>query len=66
MVLTFTSRFYTMLATQYGPTQEFIQPHTRQQNGIVERLIRNIKEQCIWMRNFGYLGQAHLAIGKWL
>ncbi|WP_404764699.1 transposase [Vibrio alginolyticus] len=64
--LVFTSRLYTRLAMQYGLTQEFIQPHTPQQNGMVERLIRTIKEQCIWMHNFGSLSEAHFAIGKWL
>ncbi len=64
--LVFTSRLYTMLAMQYGLTQEFIQPHTPQQNGMVERLIRTIKEQYIWMHNFDSLNEARFAICKWL
>ncbi|WP_343033969.1 IS3 family transposase, partial [Vibrio agarilyticus] len=56
--LVFTSRLYTTLAMQYGLTQEFIQPHTPQQNGMVERLIRTIKEQCIWMHNFTSMHEA--------
>ncbi|PMO63180.1 integrase [Vibrio breoganii] len=64
--LVFTFRLYTTLAMQYSLTQEFIQPHTPQQNGMVERLIRTIKEQCIWMHNFGSLSEARFAIGKWL
>ncbi|MEZ9553296.1 transposase [Vibrio breoganii] len=62
--LVFTSRLNNTLAMQYGLTQEFIQPHTPQQNGMIERLIRTIKEQCIWMHNFGSLGEARFAIVK--
>ncbi|WXS19704.1 DDE-type integrase/transposase/recombinase (plasmid) [Salmonella enterica subsp. enterica serovar Infantis] len=45
--LVFTSRHYTRTVYQYGLKQEFIQPHTPQQNGMVERLIRTVKEQCL-------------------
>lgn len=64
--LVFTSKLYTGTAYQYGLKQEFIQPHTPQQNGMVERLIRTIKEQCLWMHNFSSLPEARNAIGKWL
>uniref|UniRef100_UPI001C631407 integrase core domain-containing protein n=1 Tax=Nitrosospira multiformis TaxID=1231 RepID=UPI001C631407 len=33
-------------ALAYGLRQEFITPHCPQQNGMVERLIRTLKEQC--------------------
>ena len=64
--LVFTSKLCTRLAYQYGLKQEFIRPHTPQQNGMVERLIRTIKEQCIWMHNFESLTEARFAIGKWI
>jgi putative transposase len=44
--LVFTSRSYTALVRSYGLKQEFITPHCPQQNGMVERLIRTLKEQC--------------------
>jgi len=31
----------------YGLRQEFITPHCPQQNGMVERVIRTLKEQCV-------------------
>ena len=43
--LVFTSRHYTRLVRSYGLEQEFITPHCPQQNGLVERVIRTIKEQ---------------------
>lgn len=64
--LVFTSKLFTQMAYQYGLKQEFIRPHTPQQNGMVERLIRTIKEQCIWMHNFESLSEARSAIGKWI
>ncbi|WP_211091861.1 integrase core domain-containing protein [Vibrio agarilyticus] len=64
--LVFTSRLYTTLATQCGLTQGFIHTHTPQQNGMVERLIKTIKEQCIWIHNFTSMHEARAAVGKWL
>jgi putative transposase len=37
--LVFTSRSYTALVRSYGLRQEFITPHTPEQNGMVERVI---------------------------
>ena len=50
--LVFTSRRYTRNVYHYGIRQEFIRPHTPQQNRMVERLIRSVKEQCLWPHNF--------------
>ena len=50
--LVFTSRRFTKTVYHYGLQQEFIQPHTPQQNGMVERLIRTVKEQCLCLHNF--------------
>lgn len=44
--LVFTSRNYTALVRSYGLRQEFITPHCPQQNGMIERVIRTLKEQC--------------------
>ncbi len=63
--LVFTSRLYTIMAYQYGLTQEFIRPHTPLQNGMVERLIRRVKEQCLWLHSFESLSAARLALGRW-
>tara|TARA_R100000306_G_scaffold53756_1_gene50655 strand:+ start:5149 stop:5481 length:333 start_codon:yes stop_codon:yes gene_type:complete len=44
--LVFTSRQFTKTVYQYGLKQEFIRPHTPQQNGMVERLIRTVKSNA--------------------
>nr|WP_278044760.1 hypothetical protein [Pigmentiphaga kullae] len=42
--MVFTSRSYTALVRSYGLRQEFITPHCPQQNGMIERVIRTLKE----------------------
>lgn len=49
--LVFTSRDYTRLVRSYG-LQEFITPHCPQQNGMAERVIRTLKEQCVHRHRF--------------
>lgn len=48
----FTSRDYTRLVRSYGLKQEFITPHCPQQNGMVERVIRTFKEECVHRHRF--------------
>ena len=64
--LVFTSRHYTALVKNYGLKQEFITPHCPQQNGMMERLIRSLKEQCVHRQRFESLSHASRAIGDWI
>jgi len=64
--LVFTSRAYTALVRSYGLLQEFITPHCPQQNGMMERLIRSLKEQCVHRQRFESLAHADRAIGDWI
>jgi putative transposase len=64
--LVFTSRSYTALVKSYGLQQEFITPHCPQQNGMVERLIRTIKEQCVHRYRFETIQHASRVIGDWI
>ena len=64
--LVFTSRSYTALVKSYGLQQEFITPHCPQQNGMVERLIRTIKEQCVHRYRFETIQHASRALGDWI
>ncbi len=61
--LVFTSRSYTALVRGYGLRQEFITPHTPEQNGMVERVIRTLKEQCAHRHRFETLQHASRVIG---
>jgi len=64
--LVFTSRSYTALVRGYGLRQEFITPHTPEQNGLVERVIRTLKEQCVHRHRFETLQHASRVIGDWI
>lgn len=64
--LVFTSRSYTALVRSYGLRQEFITPHSPQQNGLVERVIRTLKEQCVHRHRFETLQHASRVIGDWI
>ena len=64
--LVFTSRSYTALVRSYGLQQEFITPHCPQQNGMVERVIRTLKEQCAHRHRFESLQHASRVIGDWI
>lgn len=64
--MVFTSRSYTALAKNYDLKQEFITPYTPQQNGLVERMIRTLKEQCIHRHRFETLQHANRVIDDWI
>lgn len=64
--LVFTSRNYTRLVRSYGLRQEFITPHSPEQNGMVERVIRTLKEQCVHRHRFESLQHASRVIGDWI
>lgn len=64
--LVFTSRSYRRLIRSYGLKQEFITPHIPQQNGMVERLIRTLKEQCVHRHRFETIQHANRVIGDWV
>lgn len=62
----FTSRGFTALVRSYGLRQEFFTPHCPQQNGVVERVIRTVKEQCLHRRRFEILQHASRVIADWI
>lgn len=64
--LVFTNRDYTRLVRSYGLQQEFITPHCPQQNGMVERVIRTLKEQCVHRHRVGSQTHALRVITDWI
>ncbi|MDK3075697.1 integrase core domain-containing protein [Sedimentitalea sp. JM2-8] len=64
--MVFTSRHFTALVRSYGLKQEFITPHCPQQNGMVERVIRTLKEQCVRRHRFESIQHAVRVIGDWI
>jgi putative transposase len=64
--LVFSSKSFTKTVKDYNLTQEFITPYTPQQNGMIERFFRTIKEECIWHHNFKSIKEANEIISKWI
>ncbi len=43
-----------------------LRPHSPEQNGMVERVIRTLKEQCVHRHRFETLQHASRVIGDWI
>ena len=64
--LIFQSRRFRAACRDYRLRQEFITPYTPEQNGIIERFFRSLKEECVWQHNFGDFAEARAAITQWI
>lgn len=64
--LVFSSRHYTATVRAYGLKQEFTTLYTPEQNGLMERFFRSLKEECIWQQRLELLGHVREAIGQWI
>ncbi len=64
--LIFMAKSYRRTVKDYGLSQEYITPYTPEQNGVVERVIRTLKEECVWLNRFETMEEAERVIGKWI
>jgi putative transposase len=64
--LVFQSRRFRAACRDYRLRQEFITPYTPEQNGLVERFFRSLKEECVWQHNFRDFAEARVAIARWI
>ena len=64
--LIFQSRRFRAACRDYRLTQEFITPYTPEQNGIIERFFRSLKEECVWQHSFHNFAEAKAAIRLWI
>ena len=64
--LIFTRRRFREACQFYRLRQEFITPYTPEQNGLVERVFRSLKEECAWQPNFGGFDEARSKIREWI
>ncbi len=62
----FTSRTCTAPDRSHGRKQALISPHGPQQNGMVTRVIRILKERCIHRQRLDWIRHATRAIGNGL
>ena len=64
--LIFQSRRFRRACRDYRLSQEFITPYTPEQNGMIERFFRSLKEECTWLHNFETFEEAKKAITTWI
>jgi putative transposase len=64
--LVFTARRFRAACRDYRLSQEFITPYTPEQNGMIERFFRSLKEECVWQHNFAGFVEARAAIASWI
>lgn len=64
--LVFGSKLYRGMAKDYRLQQEFITPYTPEQNGLAERFIRTVKEECVWQQRFENIAQARVELTRWI
>jgi putative transposase len=64
--LIFQSRRFRQACRDYRLTQEFITPYTPEQNGIIERFFRSLKEECGWQHQFQTFEEARRIIRDWV
>jgi putative transposase len=64
--LIFTARRFRAALRDYRLRQEFITPYTPEQNGMIERFFRSLKEECVWQHNFAGYIEARAAIASWI
>ena len=64
--LIFQSRRFRQACRDYRLAQEFITPYTPQQNGLIERFFRSLKEEYVWQYQFGSFKEARQRINSWM
>lgn len=64
--LIFQSRRFRRACREYRLHQEFITPYTPEQNGVIERFFRSLKEECVWLHRFGSFAESKRAISSWI
>lgn len=64
--LIFQSRSFRAACRDYRLSQEFVTPYTPEQNGMIERFFRSLKEECVWLENFTCFEQAKAAVAGWI
>ena len=64
--LIFQSRRFRAACRDYRLPQEFITPYTPEQNGVIERFFRSLKEECVWQHQFDNFADAQQRLRAWL
>ncbi|MCS6316512.1 MAG: IS3 family transposase [Nitrospira sp.] len=63
--LIFQSRRFRQACLDYRLQQEFSTPYMPEQNGMIERFFRSLKEECVWQYTFQTFEEARRIIWDW-
>ena len=64
--LIFQSKRFRSACSAAGMSQEFITPYSPEQNGLIERFFRTIKQECVWIHNFKNFEEAKQKVEEWI
>ena len=64
--LIFQSRRFRRACRHYHLRQEYITPYTPEQNGIIERWFRSVKQECVWHHAFVNFAEANRTVRRWI
>jgi putative transposase len=64
--LVFLSKKFRQTCRAFRLKQEFITPNSPQQNGMIERFFRSIKEECVYLHSFASFKDAKYHIDRWI
>ena len=62
--LIFQSRRFRRACATYRLQQESITPYTPQQNGLIERFFKSLKQECLWLHRFRSFADPKRAIQR--
>lgn len=60
------SRRFRDACTMYRLEQAYITPYTPEQNGLIERWFRSLKEECVWQHTFERFVEAKRVVSAWI
>lgn len=64
--LIFQRRRFRQAYRDYRLQQEFITPYMPEQNGLIERFVRILKDKCVWQHTFQTFEEARRIIRDWV
>lgn len=64
--LIFQSQRFREACRVYRLKQEYLTPYTPEQNGMIERFFRRLKEECVWQYNLESFEQASEKVREWI
>lgn len=64
--LVFGAKEFIKVVRHWKLDQEYITPYSPEQNGMIERWFRTLKEECVWLHRFSDRDDAFSIIAKWI